>query len=241
LYFNAEASGATHMPLPDSRVLPLASPYANARDFPDIFLNPTCLYGGQCQGMFGTLDANGRATVTVQLPADGLTSLGPDLYLAAVTRNTAMPSGYEDISVGVHVQILGPPPCTSDAECDDGNPCTDDFCDAGSCSNPAYDCDDDDACTTDHCQDGWCISEPLVCNDNNACTIDSCNPATGCLNAALACNDGDTCTTDSCEPALGSVYTPIAGCITCRAIGQSCTANSDCCSGSCKGRTGLCN
>ena len=102
------------MPSPDSRMLPIASPYQNARDHSAIFLNPTCLQGGQCQNMFGTLDANGQATVTVQLPSDALTSLGPDLYLAAVTRNTALPSDYEDISVGVHVRIGTPDPSDLD-------------------------------------------------------------------------------------------------------------------------------
>ncbi len=123
LFFNSDTSGATSMPPPDSRMLPLASPYENARNHSTIFLNPTCLQGGQCQNMFGTLDASGQATVTVQLPADVLTSLGPDLYLAAVTWNTAMPSDYEDISVGVHVQIQAPPPCPN-GTCDSGEtPC----------------------------------------------------------------------------------------------------------------------
>lgn len=258
LYFNAESPGSTTMPAPDSRILPLASPYENARDFPEIFLSPTCLYGGQCQGMFGTLDANGRATVTVQLPADALTALGPDLYLAVVTRNTAMPSDYEDISVGVHVQILGPPPCTSDADCDDSDPCTEDFCDAGSCTNLPYDCEDGDVCTMDSCSEGFCFSEPLACNDNNACTADSCaaglgcvgvpiscddgdacttdscNPTFGCAHAAMACSDGNSCTADSCDPALGCVYTPIAGCSACKPKDAPCSVGSDCCSKKCR-------
>jgi hypothetical protein len=114
LFFNVASPGTTAMRSPDSRILPLASPYENARDHSAIFLNPTCLQGGQCQNMFGTLDANGQAVVTVQLPSDALTSLGPNLYLAAVTRNTAMPSKYEDISVGVHVRIGSPDPSDLD-------------------------------------------------------------------------------------------------------------------------------
>lgn len=264
LFFNSDSSGVTPTPPPDSRILPLASPYENARDYPSIFLNPTCLQGGQCQGMFGTLDASGRATVTVQLPPDALTSRGPDLYLAAVTRNTSMPSGWEDISVGVHVQIVALAPCSADAECDDGDPCTEDLCDAGECVTPAYDCDDGDACTFDSCCEGFCFNLPLVCNDNNACTADecdpalgcvgvpiscddgnacttdSCTPATGCVHTALICNDGSACTGDSCQPALGCVYTPIAGCNPCKPRDAQCTTNADCCSGSCKKRSDTC-
>lgn len=119
VFFNALTPGTTPMPPPDSRILPVASPYENARDNSTIFLNPTCTASGQCQDMFGTLDAAGHATVTVQLPQDALTSLGPNLYLAAVTHNTAMPSNYEDISVGVTVHIQEPPLCP-DTICESG-------------------------------------------------------------------------------------------------------------------------
>lgn len=168
LFFNTAGPGTTPMPSPDSRILPLASPYENARDHSTIFLNPTCTQGGQCQNMFGTLDANGQATITVQLPFDALTSLGSDIYLAAVTKNNAMPSDYEDISVGVHVQIQDPTLCPN-GTCDPGEtPC---------------DCPQD-------------CGPPPICDDGNVCTDDSCDPIQGCrfVNNSGLCDDGDSCT-----------------------------------------------
>lgn len=176
LFFNAEASGSTPMVPSDSRIMPLASPYENARDYLTIFLNPTCNQGGQCQNMFGTLDANGQATVTVQLPADALTSLGPDLYLAAVTRNTAMPSDYEDISVGVHVQIQEPSLCPN-GTCElDETPCTcPQDCGAPQASEiPGSTCGDDldnDCDGATDCVDTDCTTDSVTCPNGQIPTV----------------------------------------------------------------------
>lgn len=96
--------------------------------------------------------------------------------------------------------------CNSDAECDDGNPCTANTCiPATGCSNPAISgpCDDGNACTTnDFCAFSLCLSvTPVVCDDGNPCTDNSCNPATGCQSVpnSAACDDGDACTLqDTC-------------------------------------------
>jgi hypothetical protein len=48
--------------------------------------------------------------------------------------------------------------CTSDAECDDGDACTQDAC------NP----------------DGSCSHAEVSCDDGNGCTLDRCDPASGC-------------------------------------------------------------
>ncbi|HEU4401347.1 MAG TPA: hypothetical protein VFT43_04510, partial [Candidatus Polarisedimenticolia bacterium] len=66
--------------------------------------------------------------------------------------------------------------------CDDGNPCTDDTCDAqtGACSNVVKEhgtaCDDGNACTKDDAcsANGQCVGVEVVCNDQNACTKDAC-------------------------------------------------------------------
>ena len=101
--------------------------------------------------------------------------------------------------------------------CDDGNPCTDDACEAESgCGfTPNSDpCSDGTDCTVgDQCSNGWCLPGPtLDCNDENPCTDDSCDPVDGCVNvnnvAACsddnACTDGDLCSNGSCGsgPAL---------------------------------------
>lgn len=81
--------------------------------------------------------------------------------------------------------------------CHDGNPCTDDVCTAGVCSNPhnTAPCSDGTACTAgDQCSGGVCVSgPPLVCDDGNACTVDSCHPASGCVHSPFGsgCVDAD--------------------------------------------------
>jgi hypothetical protein len=267
LYVSTLGQGPTRSPVPDSRMMPLTAPWASAESYAGIF-QPANLCSGSGHHhdppASYCLDGGGGDTVIVQLPANALDIFGPDLYLAVVTLNSSVPSGYEDVSVGAHVQIVAPPPCTTDADCDDGDPCTDDVCDAGSCTHPPYDCDDGNACTVDSCVNGWCVNTPVACDDHNACTTDtcdpslgcistpiscddgnactqdSCDPATGCAHTPLSCNDGNACTTDTCDGVLGCIFTPIAGCTMCKASGQTCSRNADCCSGLCKGK-GLCN
>lgn len=73
---------------------------------------------------------------------------------------------------------VGPPPdCTSDDDCDDGDPCTVNSCDEGTCaaSWTAGNCDDGDDCTTsDTCVNGKCVGDEIVCDDGNSCTKDWC-------------------------------------------------------------------
>jgi len=99
--------------------------------------------------------------------------------------------------------------CLSDAECADGNPCTDDACVNGDCrsQNNLAPCDDEDSCTVDdQCSGGACAGDPVDCSKlNDACNTGECDPATGdCerlpANEGGPCNDGLFCTpTDSCH------------------------------------------
>ena len=93
----------------------------------------------------------------------------------------------------------------TDSSCDDGNPCTTNVCDNGTCTNPPDDgapCDTGDACTTgDVCIDGACMpGAPVVCDDSDPCIAASCDPGMGCVyNPApggTLCDDGDMCTMD---------------------------------------------
>ena len=87
-------------------------------------------------------------------------------------------------------------------DCDDNNPCTDDFCDkvTGKCVHSFHmlACDDNDPCTfNDRCIMGECKGEPVDCNDQNPCTRDYCDTATGkCVFEPMAgfCDDGNPCT-----------------------------------------------
>jgi hypothetical protein len=97
--------------------------------------------------------------------------------------------------------------------CNDGNPCTDDSCDAAmGCvhsSNEAP-CNDGDACTTlDQCSQKVCVGgPPLLCHDANSCTADSCDALQGCLflpttgpcDDGNACTVGEKCAAGSCGP-----------------------------------------
>jgi len=112
--------------------------------------------------------------------------------------------------------------CFDDAQCADGNLCNGvEHCTAGSCAPSApLACDDGDACTEDFCDPAaGCghrdVSCPVSCessddgqrcSDGSACTTgDTCSGGV-CAGTALACDDGDPCTTDGCDTELGCVY-----------------------------------
>jgi len=171
--------------------------------------------------------------------------------------------------------------CTStanDAPCSDGDPCTaGDTCTGGACvkGDPAN-CNDGNVCTIDLCdalagcyhlptQSPCCVGQTSICDDGNPCTNDLCDPATGdCshpFNTAVcddgnacttgdvcaegvcagkgapACSDGNPCTADSCSPTSGCVHTASNG-LGCD-DGNPCTQGDTCTNGVCKG-TGEC-
>ncbi len=87
--------------------------------------------------------------------------------------------------------------------CDDGNPCTTDYCDPMAGCNHAVSaggCDDGNPCTFgDVCQAGTCTpGKPVACDDANPCTDDSCDAKTGCTHKANSkpCDDLNECTSD---------------------------------------------
>ena len=110
--------------------------------------------------------------------------------------------------------------------------------DVGQCVSVAVDCDDGDDCTLDFCDaDTGCFTEPnpscctvetdpplmaddpawnpqiSVCFDDDPCTIESCDYATGeCLYDAVDCDDGNVCTEDVCDAGEGCTYTWQQGC-----------------------------
>src|ERR1700712_3726740 len=94
----------------------------------------------------------------------------------------------EPLPIPVPVSDAGPdaPQCAVDSDCDDGNPCTDDYCQGGACthetSSAGNPCDDSDACNgAETCDgNGACVpGTPVSADDGNACTTDACDPATG--------------------------------------------------------------
>jgi hypothetical protein len=86
--------------------------------------------------------------------------------------------------------------CRSNAECDDGNACTENLCDTmtGACGFRTI--------------EGCCLRDG-DCDDGNVCTTDSCDMATracrrsfraGCCTNDSECDDRLPCTRDRCDP-----------------------------------------
>ena len=113
--------------------------------------------------------------------------------------------------------------CTTDGDCVDANPCTDNTCVAGRCQDTpnAAACDDGNRCTSgDTCANrvcggqvipGCCFSD-CECDDGNACTQgDSCQNGTCAAGAPVACDDGNICTDQACETSTGSCVTAASG------------------------------
>ncbi len=121
--------------------------------------------------------------------------------------------------------------------CEDGDECTKgDHCEAGKCVSGPVDCDDGNPCTKDYCDNGKCIHEPVdggSCDDNNICTTgDHCVQGQCMGEQTVDCDDGNPCTKDSCDPQKGCVHTPVEG--SCD-DGNKCTTNDHCENGVCKG------
>jgi len=123
------------------------------------------------------------------------------------------------------VLTFGAPPACVPADCDDGNPCTDDGCAGDVCAyvDNHNQCDDGDVCTIgDVCSEAACAGDPNPCDDGSACTQDLCIAGAGCEHVAdvTPCIDDDPCTVDGCGPDGTCMWTP-ADCDD----GDACTVN----------------
>jgi MYXO-CTERM domain-containing protein len=139
--------------------------------------------------------------------------------------------------------IWGAGACSSDTQCDDGNPCTTDVCNVSAqCVhvNNSAACNDNNACTqTDVCNNGVCTgTNPVTCTAQDQChTAGTCNTTTGaCSNPSKSdgssCSDGSLCTqTDTCQAGVCVGGNPV-----------SCTAQDNChIAGTCNPATGVCS
>ncbi len=128
--------------------------------------------------------------------------------------------------------VQAPNCCLSDKDaitkCDDGNPCTVEYCQSNQChhSTPPSGC----------CTQSAGVPAAGGCDDGVSCSIDTCTIVTGaptgtcsyqltgpnctiCTpNTPATFNDSNVCTTDTCVAGV-PVHTPIAGC---------CLAKTDC-------------
>ncbi|MCH8913286.1 MAG: hypothetical protein IIA33_06920, partial [Planctomycetes bacterium] len=116
--------------------------------------------------------------------------------------------------------------CVADADCVDGNPCTDDVCMGSVCQFPnnSLGCNDLDPCTNgDACAGGSCAGTPVDCDDGDACTQDTCNPGDGqCFHDTVQCPADQ-----HCQPGTGN-------CV-------ECLENTDCDDGLFCNGTATCN
>ena len=111
--------------------------------------------------------------------------------------------------------------------CDDGNPCTNDACDAvlGCVNTPIANCEECNLnidCSPQSCQAALCIDNKCVyiaqsggarCSDGNACNGEEYCTGNGvCISILLPnCDDNNECTADSCDPDSGCIFTPLTG------------------------------
>ncbi len=121
--------------------------------------------------------------------------------------------------------------CTTAADCDDGNACTTDSCDAGACTyatiadcvpcTTAADCDDRNPCTTD------------TCSANGVCEHSSQAGCVPCVTAA-DCNDENPCTSDACGADGSCQISAIPGCQRCDTAAD-CNDENNCTADTCTG------
>ena len=110
--------------------------------------------------------------------------------------------------------------CTADVcVADDGDACTNDWCEDGVAVHTANIQDDYNDCTADICA-GGITTHPTkpngtLCDDGNICTVGSTCRSGVCSGGMLADpSDGIACTTDSCDPFTGFSHTPVGtGCL----------------------------
>ncbi len=115
------------------------------------------------------------------------------------------------------------------------------------------DCDDEDPCTEDYCDEGDCRTTPKVCDNENECDgPETCDPVTGnCVTAdsdgslesmvsdgsvtssVNYCDDGDPCTEDGCSLTGKCVNTPVE----CPSLNERCRSDA----GGCVPSTTYCN
>ncbi len=129
---------------------------------------------------------------------------------AIVLDNVTAPRG---------LAVAPPPGCQTGADCADGNPCTSDVCNAGTCENPPT-------------NEGLACDDGLFCNTGETCQAETCTGGTArdCSAAGDQCNVG-LCndTLDLCErsPVLdGTPCDDLAFCTTGACGGGSASRDS---------------
>ena len=136
-----------------------------------------------------------------------------------------------------HAACLGAGPCGGKkaTDCDDGDPCTIDLCEAAQgCVHKAEGCEDGEPCTAATCIKGkGCAYAPVTgaCEDNSVCTKTQACKDGKCQGEALNCDDGSSCTKDVCDPVAGCQH-EIHDKVACK-IENGCSPSAVCDKGTC--------
>lgn len=130
--------------------------------------------------------------------------------------------------------------CSSNAECDDLNPCNgEETCGPeGRCVvGLPLDCSDGVDCTRDACDPALgCTNTEIegFCTDGVCHAGGFCDPDTGCVGGdPIDCNDSNPCTVDMCDPGMGGCFNPPRdsdgdGWPAARVGGTNCADGADC-------------
>ena len=110
------------------------------------------------------------------------------------------------------VHVFNTVPCNDSDACTTGEACANGACLGGGEAN----CDDGNPCTDDSCvSPTGCVHLPNAesCEDGNECTAsDMCGNAECQPGQSVTCDDSDKCTSDACNPQTGCLFTPIVPC-----------------------------
>lgn len=176
------------------------------------------LYQAQWNLSFPLFESPDPASACVELMRQRLVVLGGVYY--PYTGYSGMPSpgsGHFNCLSGASIIAISSKwfyPCPSGSALDSALG----VCVFGCASD--LQCDDGNACTTDNCQaDAGCLRVPLSCSDGNVCNgTESCQVDAGCVaGTPLVCDDGQACTVDSCRPDAGCAHAIDAGACACTA------------------------
>ncbi|HZR81438.1 MAG TPA: hypothetical protein VFD92_10120 [Candidatus Binatia bacterium] len=190
------------------------------------------------------VDASGDPVATSgQVFVDGIP--GPEGIAVDPTTGDILISQFGEPNRIYNVHAYAPLPCTSDADCNDSNVCTDDACDmmSGNCTYTNHDaiaCDDGLYCDgADTCQDGYCS----VHAGNPCAMLPNCQDF--CIEGADSCGNtpaGSACTTpggfecrqDVCDGAGTCDHPPQPANTPCTPDGTLCTTDFCDSGGSCR-------
>lgn len=192
--------------------LPLTLPGPEAVDlFLTIDRNASTVQAGYAVTHLGATDPVTPIGSPVAIPSSWLTNSASGLAIGVISTSRGaappFPATWDFIQIS-----NGSPACSGNGECDDGNACTVDVCDGGTCTNnPGADgtsCSDGLACTTgDVCTEG-------VCGGAETCPLyQGCDAGTGACATVNGDPDNDGLA-GSADPCPGNprnlCYGPVA-------------------------------